>query len=137
MSLVSAKASLTEREIAMLESEMRGRSKSTMVAFVLWFFLGMLGGHRFYLNRRGWIYLLVFIVGIVTAVVLVGLVMLFILGIFVLVDAFRISGWVDATNRATESQVITEILASRAAAVPPVATEPATHGPREEGQETQ
>jgi TM2 domain-containing membrane protein YozV len=131
MSLVGAKSGLSEREIAVLESEMRGRSKSTLVAYVLWFFLGMLGGHRFYLNRKGWVLLVTFIVGVVLAVVIIGLVILFIEGIFILIDAFRIPGFIAETNAATEQQVITEILAARNSGrlAPPTYTPtPPAHG---------
>lgn len=115
MSVVNAKAQLNSRELALLESEMRARSKSTLVAYVLWFFLGMLGGHRFYLGgRRGWLFVLAFIVGLLTSVVLIGLFILLIEFIVVIIDAFRLPGFVDETNRAIENQVITEILAARA-----------------------
>lgn len=110
MSLVSAKSSLSDRELALLESEMRGRSKSIWVAFALWFFVGMLGGHRFYLKRGGEIYLVVFVVGLVTSIILIGFLILAVLGLFVLIDAFRISNWVESANREIESQIITEIV---------------------------
>ena len=114
MSLVAAKSTLSERELAVLESEMRARSKSTLVAFLLWLVVGMLGGHRFYLNRRGVALLITFIIGVVLCVVLVGFLVLFIEGIFVLIDAFRLPRFVEQANAATEQQVITEILAARA-----------------------
>lgn len=38
-------------ELAILESEMKWRTKSGPLAFVLWWFLGVLGAHHFYLGR--------------------------------------------------------------------------------------
>ncbi len=29
------------------------RKKDTLIAFLLWWFLGLFGGHRFYCNRAG------------------------------------------------------------------------------------
>ena len=50
-SLVYAKSSLDQRELQMLESERRGRGKNLTTAYLLWFFLGLLFVHRFYLKR--------------------------------------------------------------------------------------
>jgi TM2 domain-containing membrane protein YozV len=116
MSLVATKSTLSERELALLESEMRARSKSTLVAFVLWLFLGMLGAHRFYLNRKGIAFVVTFVVGLALTVIIVGFLVLFVEGIFVLIDAFRLPRFVEQANAATEQQVITEILAARATA---------------------
>jgi TM2 domain-containing membrane protein YozV len=69
--------------------------KSVAVGYLLWFFLGFLGGHRFYFKRAGSAVaiLLLTIFGWILAIVGVGLVFLAIVGIWVLVDAFLIPGW--------------------------------------------
>ena len=66
--------------------------KSAGVAYLLWFFLGATGAHRFYLGQTGTAVaqLLLFIFGWLTIWVGVGLVLLLPLGIWVLVDAFLI-----------------------------------------------
>lgn len=77
--------------------------KSTGLAFVLWFFTGGVGGHRFYLGKTGsavaqlclsvfgWLF--VFAAG-------AGFLLLIPLGIWLLVDLFMISGMVQEHNRA-------------------------------------
>jgi TM2 domain-containing membrane protein YozV len=74
--------------------------KSAVVAYLLWFFLGSLGGHRFYVGKTGsaigMIALLV--VGSVLAAVGIGGVLLMILGIWIIVDAFLIPKWIRVKN---------------------------------------
>ncbi len=81
--------------------------KSVGLAFVFWFFLGGLGGHRFYLGRTGSAVaqLLLSIFGWLTVVVGFGLLLLVPLGIWLLVDAFLISGMVQAHNNALMSRL--------------------------------
>ena len=69
--------------------------KSMVLAFVLWLFLGGLGVHRFYLNRRhGLTILLLALVGVVFSAFGIGLLLLFPVFVWVLIDLFRIPGWV-------------------------------------------
>ena len=64
--------------------------KTALVAYLLWFFVGFLGGHNFYLKRKG-----VAIVQLILSITIVGLV---ITAVWVLVDAFLIPGWVREQN---------------------------------------
>lgn len=79
--------------------------KSAVVAPLLWFFLGSPGGHRFYTQRTGSAVamsavaiLLLTIFGAALSVIGVGFLLLAIMGIWVLVDAFLIPGWISACN---------------------------------------
>jgi TM2 domain-containing membrane protein YozV len=74
--------------------------KSMGVAYLLWFFLGAFGGHRFYTGRTGSAIaiLLLWILGWCTVVVGIGFLMLGIVGIWVLVDAFLIPSWIRSHN---------------------------------------
>ena len=74
--------------------------KSVLIAYLLWFFLGFLGGHRFYMGKTGTAIaqLLMFLSAIVTSVILIGGLIFIALIIWVLIDAFRIPGWVTAYN---------------------------------------
>ena len=68
--------------------------KSVGVSYLLWFFLGAFGGHRFYLGQTGTAItqLALTIVGWSTVWIVIGFVPLAIVGVWVLVDAFLIPG---------------------------------------------
>lgn len=69
--------------------------KSTGLAYVLWFFLGTLGAHRFYLGRTGSAVAMLglCVVGWMTIwIVGLGLLFWFPLGIWLVVDIFLIPG---------------------------------------------
>jgi TM2 domain-containing membrane protein YozV len=68
--------------------------KSTGIAYLLWFFLGMLGVHRFYLGQTGTgIAILAITLGsFILMAVAIGFVTIAISGIWVLVDLFLIPG---------------------------------------------
>ena len=68
--------------------------KSVGVAYLLWFFFGMFGAHRFYLgeNGTGAAILILTVLSILTSIVGIGLVLLFVPGIWVFVDLFLIPG---------------------------------------------
>ena len=74
--------------------------KSIFVAYLLWFFLGWLGGHRFYLGQTGTGVAMLIITILSTILIFVGIGFLGLLaiGIWALVDAFLIPGMVRAQN---------------------------------------
>lgn len=74
--------------------------KSVGVAYLLWFFLGGVGGHRFYAGKTGSAIaiLALTIVGALLTFAGIGIFLLAIVGIWVLVDAFLIPGWIRSTN---------------------------------------
>jgi TM2 domain. len=118
---LALKASLTDRELALLSSEMPNRAKSLAVAFLLWFFLGTLGIYHFYLGnkRRGWLMTILTVVGFVTLIVLIGFVILIGLIVVWIIDAVRMSTRVQQVNAGIESGLISEIIAGRSAAPAP------------------
>ena len=67
-------------------------SKSLVLAYVLWFFLGAFGIHRFYLGKTvtGVVMLLLTLVGLATSVLGIGLIFLFIVAIWWILDALLI-----------------------------------------------
>jgi TM2 domain-containing membrane protein YozV len=64
--------------------------KSAVVAYLLWFFLGLAGAHNFYLKRTG-----VAVAQLVLTITIVGSVITL---VWVFVDAFLIPGWVRRLN---------------------------------------
>lgn len=76
------------------EQRVANEAPSPIVAYALWFFLGYLGAHRFYLGRigTGMIMLLLFGIGTLTAPVLIGWVPLALVGLWWVIDLILISG---------------------------------------------
>jgi len=117
MTSLSRKATLSDRELALLASEMPGRQKSLAVAFLLWLFLGTLGVYNFYLDntRRAWWMIGLTVVGLITIVILIGLIPLLWAFVLWIIDAVRMSERVTSLNSALEEKLITEIISGRAA----------------------
>ena len=74
--------------------------KSIGVAYLLWFLLGTLGAHRFYVRKTGSAIgqMLLLFIGWLTLIVGVGALLLIGLIIWVIVDAFLIPGWIRNLN---------------------------------------
>lgn len=77
------------------------RPKSLLGAFALWFFLGTIGVHRFYLHRSYAIPMLILgLLAWLGAPFLVGFFLLFPILAWWLVDLFLVAGWVREHNTA-------------------------------------
>jgi TM2 domain-containing membrane protein YozV len=74
--------------------------KSIVVAYLLWFFLGWLGGHRFYCGKIGTAVaqLLLMLLGLFLTLIVIGWLIVLPVAIWVLVDAFLIPGWIRNHN---------------------------------------
>lgn len=108
MNSIALKSELEARELLLLESEVKSRGKSMLVGYVLWYFLGMLGAHRFYLGYKGSA-----ITMLVLSITLVGLI---ITSVWALVDAFLLHSWIRERNDSVEATVVGEIMKNRQAA---------------------
>ncbi len=95
MSSLIAKQDLTGQELQILSTEMDKKKKSLTVAWLLWFFFGGIGGHRYYFGKIG--------TGILMTLTLGGL------GIWTIIDAFLINKTVRKLNDDIESKIIQEI----------------------------
>lgn len=103
--LWAMKNQLDTRELMMLESELRNQSKNMAVAYLLWWFLGIFGAHRFYLGKIG---------SAVTMLILtLTVVGLLITVIWWLVDVLLTHGNVEEHNRKVESQLIGQLQMAR------------------------
>lgn len=82
--------------------------KSTVVAYVLWFFLGGFGIHKFYLrqNLAGAVYLGLYALGWLTVWLLgIGAIFFGLLAIGLIIDLFTIPGRVDRVNHGDMAKV--------------------------------
>ncbi|WP_215113804.1 TM2 domain-containing protein [Exiguobacterium sp. s63] len=97
---------LTTEEMQLVNSEVEKRKRSLLVAYLLWFFLGALGAHRFYFKKIG---------SGIAMVLLVVLTLGFgaiITGIWALVDAFLMPSWQQREVEQIERETI-ELLQTR------------------------
>ena len=83
------------------------QKKSVGVAYLLWFFLGTVGGHRFYAGRTGTAIaqLAIALVGICTTFLGIGVFLLGCVGLWVLIDAFLLPGIIRSYNVALASRL--------------------------------
>ncbi len=113
-------------------------SKSMVVAYVLWFFFGQLGAHRFYLGKIGSavVQLILGLVGWATAIFVVGYFLLGALWIWLLVDIFLIPGLARSAQPVTVHQVshtvVTDIPGAAASTVSEDSAVARTETPRQE-----
>ena len=80
--------------------EYDARSKSPVLAYILWFFLGFLGAHRLYSSRvpSGLLQFAIWGIGTLTTMILIGWVFLAVWGIWWVIDAFLIHVWIRDYN---------------------------------------
>ena len=78
----------------LIEQRVTNESKSPLVAYGLWFFLGLFGAHRFYFGKpfTAIMMLLLNLIGWATTFILIGFGFLGLLGLWWLLDAFLILG---------------------------------------------
>lgn len=103
----------TEQQI-LIEQRVTNEAKSIGASYLLWFFVGYLGGHRFYLGRKGSaiVMLLLTVFGVLLSFVGVGLVLLGIVGVWALVDAFLIPGMVAEQKNKVRNELLQQALVS-------------------------
>ena len=92
---IMKKQDLTSEDLQLLSSEMNKKQKSTGTTWLLWFFTGGFGGHRFYLGKTG--------TGVAMLLTLGGL------GVWTFIDLFLLNGMIKDTNEQIENEIISEI----------------------------
>ncbi|WP_371379014.1 TM2 domain-containing protein [Sporomusa aerivorans] len=108
MSNLLLKQGLTTQQLAIIQSELSKKAKSKTTAYIFWFFLGALGGHRYYVGD--------IVRGIFMTLTLGGL------GIWALIDVFFIGSRVEDVNEKIEFEVIQTVSAPVMAASEVAAT---------------
>lgn len=92
MSNLQFKKSLSHHDLIILESEMEKHRINKAIAFLLWFFCGVLGAHRYYMNDIGY--------AVAMTLTLGGF------GVWAFVDLFFISARIDTKTEEKERQVL-------------------------------
>lgn len=102
---------LSTQQQMLVEQRLANEKKSTLVAYLLWFFISGLAAHRFYLGKTGSAIamLLLFWGGIALLIVYIGGFMLLIWGIWWVVDAFLIPGMIDQDSNTKRNRIMTEV----------------------------
>lgn len=96
MNNILMKKELTGEQLNIVQGEMNNKEKSKGVMWVLWLFIGMFGGHRFYLGDIGYAIAMFFFNWMT-------------LGIWLLIDAFFISKRLEKKNAELEKNIIENV----------------------------
>jgi hypothetical protein len=130
MDSIEAQKQLTDRELIIFNSELDRKRKSTAVAYVLYFFLGGIGGHKFYMGKPliGFFYALsslgslVFLAAAfdtsditedISTVLAVGSLPLLWFGIMMLLDLFTIPRQIKKQEDRARNDLLTRLLSSK------------------------
>lgn len=97
----------TKNDRILINTEIEAKGKKAVVAYLLWLFLGTVGGHRFYLGKTGTgvAQLVLTVIGYLTAIILIGFVFLGIVWVWVIVDVFLIGGMIREDHYRIEQEV--------------------------------
>src|SRR5690625_2339690 len=114
MSNIKLKQTLDEKQLSIVQSEMENKKKSMVVAYLLWFFLGGLGGHRFYIGKTGTalVMLGIWLLGWLTTIIFIGFILIFAVYVWVIVDAFLLHNEVNRVNSKIERDIINRLIQS-------------------------
>lgn len=104
------KSRLDTRQLMLLESEVKNQGKNMVIAYILWYFLGILGGHRFYMNKTS--------SAIAMLILCITIIGLFPVIIWWIVDAFLLHTWVKEHNRKLEYHLVSHMLSHQAPPAP-------------------
>jgi len=108
--MVALKSRLDTRQLMLLESEIKNQGKNMVLAYVLWYFLGIFGGHRFYMKKTGSA-----VAMLILSITLVGMIATW---IWWVVDAFLLHTWIKEHNRALEYQIVNGMLSQQQPPIP-------------------
>lgn len=95
MNNIMMKKGLTSEQLAIVQSEYNKKEKSKLTMYLLWWFTGVLGGHRYYLGDIGY--------AIAMTLTLGGL------GFWALIDVFFIGSRRDEINEQLENEIIQNV----------------------------
>lgn len=91
------KKEMTSEQLSMVDAEVERKKKSKLIMYVLWWFTGVIGGHRYYLKDFGY--------AIGMTCTLGGF------GVWTLIDVFLIGKRLEIKTAKLEREVITKVKA--------------------------
>lgn len=92
---------LTADEKMLVANEVSKNKKDKLTAWLLWWFLGGFGGHRYYFNKTG--------SAIAMTILTITVVGVVITGPWVLIDAFSVNKWLRENEEQTERDAILRV----------------------------
>ena len=106
---------LTTDEKILIEHRVANEAKSIVLAYLLLVFVGYFGGHRFYLGRpfSAIVLLLLFLLGYVSRFAGIGFIILGMVLIWLLIDAFLIPGMIQDHKEEVRRRLTEDALANR------------------------
>jgi TM2 domain-containing membrane protein YozV len=109
--IIEIKKGLSDHELAILNSELEKHKKSTGLTYVLWFFLGVLGIHKFYLGKTGMgiVYLILGIPVWISMFLPFAVVLAIPLVILLIIDLFTIPRQVRKAHEKAEARILAKI----------------------------
>ncbi len=86
-------------EVNVEQMRLEEQKKNVVVAYLLWWFLGFLGAHRFYIKKsKAVVMLTISILSALTIAFLVGYVGLLVMFVWWIMDGIRLHKWVEEYN---------------------------------------
>lgn len=95
---------LTTNQMMLIEQRVTNEAKSTGAAYLLWFFLGLLSAHRFYLGKPG------------TAILQIVSYFIFVGFLWWLIDAFLIPNMIQEHKEKVRSKLMSDMSIAAAGA---------------------
>ncbi len=93
---------LTTEERILVNSEIEKNKKSSTLAWLLWFFVGTAGGHRYYMGKIG--------SAVAMTILTITVVGLLISSLWALIDAFLLGRWLQEDSEEVERKAVEQVL---------------------------
>jgi TM2 domain-containing membrane protein YozV len=147
MDWIQAQRTLSDKDLLIFNAELQRRSKSTALAYVLWFLLGGVGVHNFYMGKVYWglLYLVLgafgwvfFLAGLIAGglasgatdglagTAILGILTLGLLGLFLLWDLFTIPRQIAVRQEGIKQELLAQLGAANQDVTCPAANKDAT-----------
>lgn len=93
--VIAARKNMSTEDQLTLNEYINTHSNSAVAAWILWIFFGRFGAHRFYLKRNhALLMLILWIIGWLTVIIFIGIIILAIVWVWWIIDAFSIQQWI-------------------------------------------